>query len=266
MTKEIRSHIQLPKQILKQFRDELDPEKKVWYLELTTGEIKSLSSQKLGSAHGYFSPTIEKFWDQTIESHLGDINKKVRDFCSGKTEVINISSKEMEIARLFIKSAAVRSNSAYKAMMESSLYAPLLTEQQRHDIMSVIGMESVGPFDQLLEGLHMTILANRTNRRFVVPRNCYYCVSSNQIQIFIIPISPYSAIMLYPPEYVGIKKDEYAFIDDPEYVERMNVNALKYEYMFNGEFVAADRKNELVVLQKFLAENREKIEKLKRDE
>ena len=30
----VNSHIQVPNAILKQFRDEEDPEKKVWYLDL----------------------------------------------------------------------------------------------------------------------------------------------------------------------------------------------------------------------------------------
>ena len=46
----VNSHIQVPNAILKQFRDEEDPEKKVWYLDLATGEVKRSASGKLGIA------------------------------------------------------------------------------------------------------------------------------------------------------------------------------------------------------------------------
>lgn len=35
----INSHVQLPNCVLRNFRDETDPEKKVWYLDVQTGDI-----------------------------------------------------------------------------------------------------------------------------------------------------------------------------------------------------------------------------------
>ena len=49
----MNSHIQVPNAILKQFRDEEDPEKKVWYLDLATGEVKRSASGKLVLFRGY---------------------------------------------------------------------------------------------------------------------------------------------------------------------------------------------------------------------
>ena len=36
----MHSHIQIPNAVLQNFRDESDREKKVWYLDLSTGEIQ----------------------------------------------------------------------------------------------------------------------------------------------------------------------------------------------------------------------------------
>ena len=79
----VNSHIQVPNAILKQFRDEEDPEKKVWYLDLATGEVKRSASGKLGTEKGYYSEGIEQFWSATIESPIAALNARIRKSCDG---------------------------------------------------------------------------------------------------------------------------------------------------------------------------------------
>lgn len=81
--KNINSHIQIPNAVLKQFRDEKDPEKKVWYLDLATGEVKRSASGKLGTEKGYYSEGIEQFWSATIESPIAALNARIRKSCDG---------------------------------------------------------------------------------------------------------------------------------------------------------------------------------------
>lgn len=59
--KNINSHIQIPNAVLKQFRDEKDPEKKVWYLDLATGEVKRSASGKLGTEKGIIQRALSSF-------------------------------------------------------------------------------------------------------------------------------------------------------------------------------------------------------------
>lgn len=259
----IDSHIQLPVQILKHFRDETDPEKKVWYLDISKGEIYKKAAKKLGVAKGYYSENGEKFWGQYVESPLGVLNKKIRSFCSGESEQITITPEDVNLAKRYIKSAAVRSNLAYMAMRESSTTADLFSEQENHDALSVFGMNSKGPFDQLFADLSVTVIANRTDRQLVVPRNCYYCVTRLGVRNFVIPISPQSAFLLLPTEHLNQVDNGYGVIDDPTQVEVMNVLALKYEYMFNADFVASNCRAELEFLRKFQQENRALLENLR---
>ena len=51
----INSHIQLPNCVLRNFRDETDPEKKVWYLDVQTGDILRKSSKKARNLQGILS-------------------------------------------------------------------------------------------------------------------------------------------------------------------------------------------------------------------
>lgn len=251
----IHSHIQLPNLILQHFRDESDPEKKVWYLDISSGRILRKSAGRLGTAKGYYSEVGEKFWDQNIEAPLGELNARIRAFCNGETETITIKKEDAVLAKQYIKAAAVRSNLAYQAMKESSVTASLYSEQANHDALSFFGMRASPQFDQQFEDLAVTIIANRTDRHLVVPRNCYYCVSHWNVRNYVAPISPWCAILLLPAKHLHIVNGGYVVIDDASQVDIMNVHALKYEYMFNADFVASACRTELEMLRKFQTEN-----------
>ena len=72
----INSHIQLPNSILKYFRDESDSEKKVWYLDISSGSIMKAASNKIGTSKGYYSDFGENFWNRTVEDTLAKLNHK----------------------------------------------------------------------------------------------------------------------------------------------------------------------------------------------
>ena len=259
----IHSHIQLPNLILQHFRDESTPDKKVWYLDICSGKILRKSAGRLGTSKGYYSDNGEKFWSKNIESPLGELNARILAFCNGETETITIKKEDAILAKQYIKAAAVRSNLAYQSMMESSVTASLYSEQANHDALSFWGMRASPQFDQQFEDLAVTFIANRTDRHLVVPRNCYYCVSRWNVRNFVAPISPRCAILLLPVEHLHLVNDGYAVIEDSSQVDIMNVLALKYEYMFNADFVATDRPTELEFLQEFQKQNLSMLNDLK---
>ena len=65
----INSHVQLPNCVLRNFRDETDPEKKVWYLDVQTGDILRKSSKKLGTCKGYYLKQAKGFGRKTLKTH-----------------------------------------------------------------------------------------------------------------------------------------------------------------------------------------------------
>lgn len=73
----INSHIQLPNSILKYFRDESDLEKKVWYLDISSGSIMKAASNKIGTSKEYYSDFGENFWNRTVEDSLAKLNHKL---------------------------------------------------------------------------------------------------------------------------------------------------------------------------------------------
>lgn len=252
----INSHVQIPAQILKKFRDESDPEKKVWYLDISSGRIYKTAASKLGTSKGYYSMAGEDFWSRSLESPLGALNKKIRTFCESGTERVIVTSEDIDLVKRYIKAAAIRSDLAYKAMREESITASMFSEQDNHDALSFFGMNINGEFDYWIEDLSLAIVVNKTNRYLVVPRNCYYCVPRNQMPNFVVPISPKGALLLLPIEEVQKNDGGCAVIDDPMQIELLNVFALKYEYMFNADFVASNCRKELEILKDYQEKNK----------
>lgn len=250
----IHSHIQIPKAILKHFRDESDPEKKVWYLDVSTKQIGRRSSGRLGTSKGYFSKDGEDYWSKTIEDPIGKLNQQVLAFCSGEVNNTVFHPNDMEVVRRYIQAAMVRSESAYAAMKTAVTNQEEYTEQQLHDALSVIGMTVVSEITDGLDFNKMiaTILVNRTSRNFVVPRNCFYFVERDGYPNYVMPISPKVALLLLPREQLQNHVGNYGVIDKPEQILRLNRHALKYECLINGAFVAASSCSELEDLQQLL--------------
>lgn len=256
----MNSHIQLPKQILNQFRDETRSDKKVCYLDIPTGEIFYKSAGLLGTAPNYFSRRGEHFWDRTVESSLGVLTKKVRMFCSGESDILNLTQNDIFLTKRYIKAAAVRSGIAHDSMMKNSFTAQFCSDQENHDDLSAFGMKSVGMFDYLLEELSFTIMVNKTERSLVVPRNCFYTLPFGGKSAIVAPISPKAALFLLSAEVLNVIGEGYAVIDDSNQIAQMNLRALVDEYIYNGAFVASNCKSELLPLQQYLGENRRELE------
>lgn len=251
----VESHIQIPNTILKHFRDETTPDKKVWYLDISTQEIRKKPSSRLGTSKGYYSIDGENYWNTTIEDPIGKLNQQVLLFCAGKIKNITFHPTDMNIIKRYIKSAMVRSKTAFESMKSSISNSDDYTEQQLHDALSVVGMTAVDEITQSLgfDQMVATILVNRTDRNFVVPRNCFYCVSRDNHPNYIMPISPKGALIILPKSQIQNATGNYGVIDSEEQILRLNKYALKYECIFNGDFVASNCRTELEYLQEVLA-------------
>lgn len=250
----VNSHIQIPNTILKHFRDENDPEKKVWYLDIKTQIIAKKPSSRLGTSKGYYSIDGENYWNSIIEDPIGKLNKQVLSFCTREIKSITFRPRDMDIVKRYIKSAMVRSQLALEAMRNTITNPEMYTEQQLHDALSVIGMTAVEDvahslgFDEMVS----TILVNRTERNLVVPCNCFYCVLRDNHPNYIMPISPKGALIVLPKKQLQETIGNYGVIDTPEQILRLNKHALKYECMINRAFVASNCFSELEYLQNFL--------------
>ena len=113
----------------------------------------------------------------------------------------------------------------------------------------------------------LTVLINQTSRKYVVPRNCFYYISSEDHECYILPITPECALELIPENYTGniIDGKEYRVgkIGSADDVWEMNKAALRCEYCFNKAFIASARKEELEELKDYLCDNKDYLNSLK---
>ena len=107
----INSHVQLPNSILKYFRDESDSEKKVWYLDISSGSIMKAASNKIGTSKGYYSDFGENFWNRTVEDSLAKLNHKFYKIYMQKENAeigsLPMSQDDKDIIKKYIKAAMV---------------------------------------------------------------------------------------------------------------------------------------------------------------
>ena len=107
------------------------------------------------------------------------------------------------------------------------------------------------------------VLVNRTERLFVVPRNCFYIISSNSMPCIIAPVSPKCAFGLVPESFPAEDGFHLWFVDDPDDVWHMNKQALCMEFAFNHEFVVSTDKSELEQLKSYAEANIAMLESLR---
>lgn len=253
-SKGINSHIQIPAGILKYFRDTTSPEKKVWSLDTGSGKITRRPYHHLGTQSGYFAPETEQFWNETIESPIASLNSRIRAFCEGKAASVKVTPEDLDTAKRYVKASMLRSGLTYDTFLKHSVTAFLFSDQENRDAIARFGMsEQAGGFEKMTDGFRLSLLVNKSTRHLVVPRNCFYWISSHKMLSIVIPISPQGALLLVPGDYPS-EPEEYGVLQKAEDVEWLNTSALRAEYHQNkatGSFVAADRKEELLLLQDY---------------
>ena len=258
----IDSHTQLPKQILRHFRD---PESGlVWYLNLTDGRIHRTSSWKLGTIAGYYSADMEQYLCKTVESNLGEFWADISDFANGKVNSVTVYESKEAVVKQYAKSLIARSDYLMKTFEAKSLTATLCSSQENHDDLVRSLLNGNNKANRYIDQLQIAYLSNQTPQYFVVPKNGYYCVKSKGHDHIIIPVSPTFAFILRPSEDISYDKSGAVIhnyhIDDKSDIYEFNLHALQFEYALNKDFVAGARKDELEALIPFLEKHREGLE------
>ena len=256
----MKSHIQLPNCILQYFRDQADPEKKVWYLWLSDNSIKRASARKLGTSKGYYSQEMESHLNAHIESPAAELFTKIRRFCEDdKSENITLSGADEIVFKVFLKNLLSRGSVARDSFLKTSLTAQLCSEQNNNDMRVWFGTGILSSIDDILADMRMIILINRSKCNLVAPRNFFYIVPYDNVYCIMAPISPNIALALLPRERFGDFKHNNTYIcpeiNDEQQIRDFNIYALKYEYAYNKEFIASCSRQEVEELSKYLEDH-----------
>ncbi len=256
----VNSHIQLPRFILNNFRSKNG---KVWNLNLNDCKLHSCGTKKLGTQKGYYSQELEQYLNQQIENPFSKLAYKIATFVEQGEESLILPVDAENICKQYISVAAFRSKKAYSDFLKGSLVAGLLDDQTSHDGLAFFSTKLNSGIVPEISESRMMVLANKTDKEFVVPQNCFYLISSNRFPCVIAPITPFCAVGLISKDYPLEKNVNLWLVSDTDDILHMNKQALCMEYVFNHEFVVARRKNELLELKSYLEENQTSLESLK---
>ena len=257
---DVDSHIQLPRFILNYFKR---PNGQVCYLSLNDFRLHSCGPKKLGTQKGYFSKEMEQYLSRQIEHPSSKLVAEVTAFVEQEKESITLPADVENVCKRYVSAAAYRSEKAYSNFMEGSLTAGLFDAQTNHDDLVLFSTQHNGGIFLGLEKARMMVLVNRTERLFVVPRNCFYIISSNSMPCIIAPTSPKCAFGIVPESFPVEDGFHLWFVDDPDDVWHMNKQALCMEFAFNHEFVVSTDKSELEQLKSYAEANIAMLESLR---
>ena len=243
MEKSVDSHLQIQKGILKYFKNRNG---RVPYLNVLTGQCSEAAAKKLGTVKGYYSTSYEQVLHDDYEDEyitiVNNVCKQIQKECSE----ISIPDTADDIIKRYIVSSAMRSELAYHEFLESSQTAYLYNNQAKHAFIVEAGSWNGNGLIELIKDYKLSILENKTNHPFIVPRNCYYSMKVNGNEVYILPVRPKIALAMLPPDDPNMTKSPNAhgwgIINDNKQIEKMNLQALQYEIVFNSVYVEQNQK------------------------
>jgi hypothetical protein len=243
--KEINSHIQMPKCILKQFVNE---HQSFYYYDIN--EVDSKKKIKLGHPKslntklGYYSICIEKKLQNVIESPLGRKIKYIND--NDFAEPTDVPLDLRRVALTYAHSLLARSPHMFMTIEKYSMMLKLisnLTDTEQNDLAVQLVMqesEQNSPFENYI----VTMAINKTNIPFLLPM----CGMYSYGDFICMPISQYRSIALVNNNSVLCKKivnDDLCkvlIIEDDKVLNRMNLFAIQSENSYNKQYVVSSEK------------------------
>jgi len=255
---EVKSHVQMPKGLMKAFSHSTKDGKCVYFLDLKDMEIKEEKINVLGTIKGLYDSTSEAILDQLYESPFFQAAQNIRKFSRGKLPTYTFTPQDEAAFEKFIKMSMMRSTMSRDSAESSSFTASVFPDAFNALIVPV--MHVTLPKFELFNGYRFNCLVNRSNLRFVAPRNCLIFCSNNETGFVIFPISPDVAIMYMPEELFKLSLDEdgnlwYAAVEqgEEETIRNINRKAATTEIHFNNDFLIGAEREELQILKNDLS-------------
>lgn len=243
----MKSHIQVTKALLKNFSYRTEEGYKVDYLDLRTNLIRTEKINKLGTSTDYYSDECEEFLKVFVEGKLGPISKKAKEFAKGNIDTIKITLEDREDIRKFFHFSFLRSEQTLKLLNKESLTSVLFGGYTHSDLINIGANVEL---TSLFSNHEATLLLNKTECGFVLPRNCFYSFKrkTQDFLTYILPLNNKVALTLIEKsEFQKHINDGYLYynkIDDINTIHVLNEFAIDTEKQINSEFVVG-KKEEL---------------------
>lgn len=244
--KVIKSHIQMPKFMLRRFES---PSSELWCYDVKQNKsgIKGYA-KSINREAGYYSEGIEKYLHDHVEDPFSRFLQKMGDI-DFSVEIMDKFSTDEETVNTFILSLMMRSPNFIADMDKHSFVWSLLKEQEKHDYAVKQGLEFAKSM-KFLDDFYLSFIHNMTSYPFVLPTCGVYSFRLKNIRHIILPVSPQMAVALLGNEALlesESKKTMY-YIDDEKAVKYLNFQAFSAQCHEGNGRVVSSEKNVLDIL------------------
>lgn len=186
----MKSHIQIPRCVLKEFVNE----KNYFYkYDVLKDEITKGFPKTTYTAENYYSDAIEKALNKYVETPLKKLLNYARKF--PEEEIIRVEDDLLDISRIYFKSLIARSPQLLRSVSDNGVHLQFVAPQDQHDMVVDFAMRDPR-MDRFKNEYDFTFMVNKTKTPFVIPTRGAYEFSINGTQCIGVPLTPWCALLL----------------------------------------------------------------------
>lgn len=247
MSKEINSHIQMPRMMLRRFENE---HKLLCSYSVISGHIASKASAKtVNTQKGYFSENTEKYLSQSVERPFSEALKEIDTF-DFETPNFQVSLELQQKILHYAYALMARSKIMENQVKSKFVIAAALNEQALHDVTVFNGIQAAILQDFWGE-YYIGFVHNISPLPFVLPTSGIYGVleEGRETNINVVmPISPSLAIMLREPHKEEIPYIFFRREADENTILAFNAMAFEYQCRRGVGFVVSPTREPLQMI------------------
>lgn len=247
----VKSHIQMPKVLLKRFHNQYE---RFYYYDIEKQIIgKNGTAESINTEWGYYSVDIEHYLRDNIETPFGEIISFLEKD-SFKNEMLSMPTEFQTTIKNFVYALVARGPKYESQMDEVEELLKFLSPQEQHDFIAYTGID-IAQKHNLLSDFIVTFMINETEIPFVLSMDGLYGYSFNKHLVMNLPISPKATISLFHKSHsnrVEMQDGSIAMleINKPDYIMIMNQASFSAQIRRNWGYVVCPQKEELERLKK----------------
>lgn len=223
---QVRSHVQLPKLMLEEFRTN----ERLYYIDSATNKVINKSASTYNTELGYYSLLFEEHLSKNYEKIIKDLISEIVPFAQGKVKNIKIKKLNNKVNKLFLM-ALFRNPKQVEEINKISLSAKLIKNGYSPEILAMIGEEMNENF---IKGYTALPIINRTKLGLVTVKSFFTNLNiDNGIECMVMLPHPKFAIALIPNKYyeeMVLKQGNQTYLLMDKELELLKMNKQIYYY------------------------------------
>lgn len=239
----MKSHIQMPKCVLKEFAIQEGKFKgRCYSFDIASGIISRTAPKKVNTVQDFYSDDVEHIFSELIEMPLGNEIRNIKDNIDrGQVPIMDADAGKVFLN--YLHALLSRSPMMLDSIRQNLTVGFLFSEQMKNDLAAV----AYGKMDEqhVFCDFRPIYLLNKTTIPFVLPTCGFYFINTDKAHaVMHLPITENIGVLL-------IKSDEdtnekfVVLLEDESKVRDMNNMAYRGQKIFKNAYLISSRKEAL---------------------